>query len=275
MTLPPNNTLRIVLLTLACLGSILSAGCAQKPWKQPLAEGALPEAQQTIAEIQKRDAACTPCIDTEAKIFLRSKLQNQATSGYLQIQQPSFIKFIVSNPFGQPLLAVASDGINFQKISTPEQVYMNGKVLSFVLKNDLPIAIVNGQWGAWLTGRLGKSTLDVKNIYEDEQNRGFWIATSYQTPAGKYQEHLLINPQNKLLVGRMLTDQKDRILANVQYSQSKDMGGCPQPENLKITQLDFNTEIEINLADIQPLSSCSMADFSLKRPDNFTHLYLP
>ena len=270
------NSLSIHLLyAILCSAILLQSGCARKPWREPLSEAALPEARQLIAEIQKRDATCAPCLDTEAKIFLRSRLQNRAVSGYLQIKQPSFIKFIVSNPFGQPLLAFASDGVNFQKVSTPDSLYMNGHVLSFVLKNDLPIALVNGQWGAWLTGRLGGNALNSKKIQEDEHKRGFWFTTEYQTPAGKYHEHLLVNPQTKTLLGRILTDQKENVLADVLYTGRRDVAGCSQPESIKITQLDFNSEIEMSLTDIQKVDGCTAGDFSLKRPEDFTHLYLP
>jgi hypothetical protein len=264
------SALTMLLTTLA-----LAAGCARKPWRQPLNEESTTILRQTIQKMQARDAGCIPCLDTEMRLFFKNHLQTIAVSGYLQIKQPSFVKFVSSNPFGQPLLALTSDGITFQRVSTLERSYLYGKVQSYGMHHDVPLCVLNGEWGAWLSGRLGATTIDIKEIRQDEQDRGVWVTSEYRNTSGPYREHLLVDPQKKLLLGRILTDMQDTILANVSYSSFREVGGCQQPENIAVTDLDFGAEIRLDLTDTREVAECPEAAFSLPKPNGFAQQYLP
>lgn len=267
------TTLSALAMVLANL--FLVTGCARKPWGEPLAEDQAKAMGSTIAAMQAKDEQCPPCLDTEAKLFFKNRLKTVAVSGYLLMKQPSFFKLVVANPLGQPLLAISSNGKTFQRIATMERNYLHGRVQSYGLYHDVPLSILNGDWGAWLTGRISGRKFKIEDVRQDEQNRGIWLTTAYDKAGQSYREHILIEPDRQLILGRVLTSGKDAILANVTYSNHRNIGGCQQPERIAVSDLDFGTEIQLELSDTREVEQCPAGQFTLPKPGGYTEQYMP
>lgn len=268
-----SSTLTLSALALLLANLTLTTGCAQKPWRDPLAEDTATAVSQTIGLMQARDVRCPPCLDTEAKLFFKNRLKTLAVSGYLLMKQPSFVKMVVSNPLGQPLLAISSNGKTFQRVATMDRNYLHGRVQSYGLYHDVPLSIINGDWGAWLTGRMNSRQMEVTDIREDEEHRGVWLTVAY---AGQnYREHILIDPDRQLILGRALTNSKDAILANITYSNHRDINGCQQPERIAISDLDYGTEIQLELNDTRKAGECPASQFMLPKPVGYAEQYMP
>lgn len=269
------TVLSISALAILLANLFLVAGCARKPWGEPLAEDQAKAMVQTIAAMQARDEQCPPCLDTEARLFFKNRLKTVAVSGYLLMKQPSLFKLVVANPLGQPLLAISSNGKTFQRVATMERNYLHGRVQSYGLYHDVPLSILNGDWGAWLTGRISGQRFEVKDVRQDEQNRGIWLTTSYDKAGQSYREHVLIEPDRQLILGRVLTSGKDAVLANVTYSGHREIGGCQQPERIAVSDLDFGTEIQLEFSDTREVEQCQVSQFALPKPGGYTEQYMP
>ena len=71
--------------------------------------------------MQERDATCAPCLDGDAILSMENHLDAKALSGYVKFMLPESVKFIASNPLGQPLFALASDGVRFETLNTTDR----------------------------------------------------------------------------------------------------------------------------------------------------------
>ncbi len=270
-----SNVLALSVLAILLANLSLVAGCARKPWREPLAEDQAKAMGQTIAAMQAKDQHCPPCLDSEARLFFKNRLKTVAVSGYLLMKQPSLFKLVVANPLGQPLMAITSNGKTFQKVATMERNYLHGRVQSYGLYHDVPLSILNGDWGAWLTGRISSRQFEVEDVRQDEQNRGVWLTTAYVKAGQSYREHILIEPDRQLILSRVLTSDKDAILANVTYSNHREIGGCLQPERIAVSELDFGTEIQLELSDTREVEQCPASQFALPKPGGYTEQYMP
>ena len=83
---------------------LLSSGCATLPSTQPLAQLQQQQAETLFRETMARQQDCPCCLDAQARVSVKSLVQNGTISGFLQAKAPSFLKFTGLNPLGQPLL---------------------------------------------------------------------------------------------------------------------------------------------------------------------------
>ncbi len=88
----------------------LLAGCAGKPWTTQVTDQEGLHVRQIFEEIQERDASCFCCLDAKVSFFWDGPGEDRSISGFLQLMLPSSVKFVVTNPLGQPLYAIVSDG---------------------------------------------------------------------------------------------------------------------------------------------------------------------
>ncbi len=259
------------------------SACARKPWREPLADDGRRAVLQVVEEMRQLDAGRSNCIDSDVNIFFTSHVKNRAASGYIQLLQPNSIKFVSSNPFGQPLFAFVSTGSSFQFVNTMEQYFMDGGLYEFARLYDVPAFAVASSWGQWLTGRIPETT-NIINIRRDSSNRGVWVSIIPQTASedtegkpGKV-EHLLVDIENKLLLNRFFTDRHGGTEAEIRYSDWLNdtmTGDNRQPGIIKISGLDYGGEIVLKFSALQSLEGCISNDFYLQRPKGYQYQPLP
>jgi outer membrane lipoprotein-sorting protein len=255
---------------LLCLVLIISGGCARKPWTDPVDDNQAQAIRGMIQEKQKTDAACSSTLDAEIVISWKTAMETKSFSGFLQLKHPSSMKFVTTNPLGQTLVALVSDGHSFSSVNTLSKQFVSGSLFSLAIRNDVQPELFTGDWGSWLRGRIEiPESYEVTDIRQDTSARGVWatLAKPNSTKSGK--EYLLIDPASKLILLRMLTDAEDNPIARIEYGDWQQGTSCRQPATFHITGLSMRTEITIKMADIITDKVLTEKDFSLKPPPGY------
>ncbi len=266
-------------ITLFCIALALLTtitGCARKPWRDPITGDGKEIVIKVMEEIQQAERQRSICIDSDVNIFFTSHVKNQAIGGYLQLMQPKFLKFISSNPLGQPLLAFVSDGNSAQLVNTFEQLFVDGDLAAFATYYDLHPIIRKGDWVNWLTGRLPLNSR-ITRIREDKAQRGVWVSIENEQEKdikNALSEHLLIDLKNRQLTDRVVTNNTDKIEARIAYSdwlESDSETLSRQPGQITVTELDYGGKLVLKFSDLQAMAYCRDSDFTLKRPSGYRY----
>jgi hypothetical protein len=253
------------------LASFLLAGCATKPWTEPLAEPEAGSVAQLVDSLVARDAGCGQTLEGDLVLFYQNPLDKKALSGFLQFSLPSSYKFVMANPFGQPVLVVAGDQNSFQAISTLEKKYLAGSLRSFGLHKDIPSYILKGDWAAWLTGRNRRPSQSITYIRNDRQSRGVWL--TFQSTDQTGMDHLLLDRDREVFVDRIVENDHGRQVAVIRYGNWLTVGECRQPLEINITGLDYGTEIRIELSNV--LLSDGQKTYRLQPPPGYARQFMP
>lgn len=244
----------ILNLSRALIPLFLSAalgGCAGKPWTVPLEGDRFTDASRLMETLAAGDAACGKTLDGDLSLVYTNALEKKALAGYLEFSMPTSYKFVVTNPFGQPVFAAAGDHTSYQAIHVPERIYMAGGMLSFGLRHNLPTEILSRSWGEWIMDRNTRSSQSITAIHEDRQARGMWITYRHEEgePAGR--SHLLVDPVGGIILARILENGEGKKVAEVTYDDWQNLEKCRQPQAVTITGLDYGTDIRLKLANVR------------------------
>lgn len=248
-------------------------GCATKPWQDTLSDDGRGPMLDVLEEIIERQAYRPRCFDADVTIFLTSYVKDRAASGYTQVMAPDTVKFVTSNPFGQPVFAFVGDQKNFQYVNTLNRTYLDGDINAFASIYEIPVEDFSGAWGDWLSGRIPENITDIVEMRVDYSEQGVWVEYAPPgeiTPTATKHEHLLINTEQKMLVARTLTDHNGKIIARIDYF-NRSAPPLSQPQTLKVSQLSYGAELEINFSNVLPMESCESQDFFIKRPAGYNY----
>jgi hypothetical protein len=264
------KTIIQVILYLSLALSLLS-GCAQKRWKEPLAEDESAEVTGLITTLQEVHKACSKSLDADAKIFWKSPTAESGMIGYLQLSSPSYIKYILTNPLGMTIYAFGSDGKKFQILDTFKYRHIRGSVRSLVIRQKLPLVLAEGDWFSYLSGRLPSYPLIVEQVSRDVSDQTVWVLLSRsKSSRSDTQRWVHIDLQLQQLLGYLLLDSNGKTLADISYEkQSKTPDNCTPKGNINITELPWGSEIRIELQDIDTAMEFTSLDFVLPVPDNY------
>ncbi len=266
----PDNRLAVFRLPLFLLfASLLLGGCATKPWNEPLKQSEADSIIQLTDSLIARDAECGGTLEGDLVLYYQNPFGKKALSGFLQFSIPSSYKFVMTNPFGQPVLIIAGDQKTFQAIDTIHRNYLAGSLRSFFLHNDIPIYFLTGDWGAWLTDRNLLPSSEITDIRNDRDSRGVWL--SYKSKKRVY--HLLLDPQKKIFPVRILENEKGKKIAEITYDNWVVSAGCSQPQEINIAGLDYGTDIHIQLSNVA-LSNVHGV-YRLKPPPGYSKQFMP
>jgi hypothetical protein len=253
------------------LAVIFFAGCARKPWTDPLADSEAESVTQLVDSLVARDAGCGETLEGDLVLFYQNPFEKKALSGFLQFSMPSSFKFVMTNPIGQPVLAVAGDQNSFQAINILQRSYLAGSLRSFGLRNDIPSHFLKSEWGPWLTGRNLLSSQTITDIRKDRDSRGVWLTFENINKAGLH--HLLLDTEKEIFPVRILEEGSGRKVVEVTYTNWITVEGCRQPLEIHITGLDYGTNIHIALSDV------SLTDerktFRLQPPPGYSRQFMP
>jgi hypothetical protein len=258
---------------LVLLAPLIISGCAGKPWTAPLDGDRFTTASQLVDSLLQEQQACGLGLDGDLALFYADPLEKQALSGYLQFSIPGSYKFVVANPFGQTIVAIAGDQKWYQYVNVPQRKYLAGSMRAFGIRHSLPNEFLNGQWGEWLTGRNQRPSNTIASIHEDKDSRGLWISFRHGKlePAG--MSHLLLDPTSRLPLSLILENGSGKIIAKVTYGDWITLGECRQPQEIYINGLDYGTEIRLKLSNVQLTSEGKQ--FSVPVPPGYTQQLLP
>jgi hypothetical protein len=217
---------------------------------------------------------CSTEFDGSAAVTWSDALKTVAFSGFFQAGLPSFIRFTALNPLNQPFFAVASNGEWFQSVDTSRNLYSAGSLRSYGIRHNLPPAFLQGEWGAWLSGRPPSSADHVQAVHRDRDDRGIWISVAKNAEAPYPIEHLLLDLAEQRMKERILLDSKGKTTATISYDNWQSVGNCQQPSSISISGLSFGATAQIDLSEIMP-ATLSEESFSLPVPRSYRRQILP
>lgn len=249
------------------------AGCATKPWRDPLGTDQAEATELLFDTLAARDQTCGDSLEADIALFYKTPFDSKAVNGFLQFSLPSSYKFVMTNPLGQPLLAIAGDQLSYQVIDTINRRYLAGTVRSFGIRNDISSAFLAGDWANWLMGRNSLQGRQVTSVRHDRYNRGVWVSLEPQTTAGTGTEHLLMDPDRELYLTRIIEDSQQRVIVEIAYEGWAASGKCMQPLDIYFKGLDYGSEIHIKLSDIVVTSD--RQTYRLPIPPGYMRHFLP
>lgn len=268
-----NNSSQCLRFT-ACfiLSSLIVSGCARKPWGDPISEEYAKELKGRVELLRLARQQCPVQWDANIEVDYHTALDEKKFAGYILVKHPSSLKFIASNPLGQPLLALTSNSKQFQLVDIPNSQYTHGSTLKFALLNNVPEEFISGEWGNWLAARMSDSDSTQSSIYTDQDPQKFWYTESIDN---RITTSYLIDTSTMLIRESLLWGNKGKVLAAFSYDDYKSNGTCLQPAKITIDQLSFGASIHLNLKDIQPVDHSETKDFILTVPSYYFNRYLP
>jgi hypothetical protein len=248
-------------------------GCAGRPWSTALEGERFDQTRQTIAALSAEKRRCGESLDGDLAMFYSDPLGKKALSGYLQFSQPGSYKFVIANPLGQTVLAIAGDRLSYQAVNVIERQYLEGSMRSFGLRHDLPQEFLGGAWGEWLTGTSERSGDSISAIREDKDGRGLWVSYRHRPPEPAGATHILWQTELKTVLTTILENDKETLIAEINYSQRMSEEACHQPLEIHITGLDFGVDIRLQLSNLKFFAD--KKQYSLPIPRGYQQQYLP
>lgn len=260
------------LVTFYCLLlCILCTSCAQKRWTDTLSEEENRAMEQLVATIQEREQQCSQRFDADMKLFWKSPVASRAVQGYLQLLAPSSMKFVASNPLGQPLFALSGNGKNFQILQPMQQTHIRGGVRSLAIRSKIPLLMIQGNWFAYMGGRLPAHKLTIIETTQDRDSDTVWLRladTSRQKTEGRIYLHL--DQQKEEVLGYLFLDKEGETLAEISYPGTKaGKTHCGAQTEIAVTDLPWGAEIRIKLENISGAVQLKEQDFPLPVPAGF------
>lgn len=253
------------------LAAFFLAGCAGKPWTEPLGDAAVNSVTQQVDALVARDTRCGGTLEGDVVLFYENPLEKKALSGFLQFSMPSLYKFVMTNPFGQPLLVIAGDQNSFQAINTLQKYYLAGSLRSFGLRNNIPEHFLKSDWGSLLTGRNLLPSQVITDIRKDRNEKGVWLTFQDKDQPGV--SHLLLDREKEVFIERILENGKGQKVAEISYGDWVTLGACRQPLDISIAGLDYGTDIHIKLTNVH--ISDEKKTYRLQPPAGFSQQFMP
>lgn len=270
-------------------------GCSGRPWTNQVDETKSKSVTVVYKQMQERDSMLPCFLETDIVISWDTPIAKQAIGGYLQLVDPFNVKYVVSNPLGQPHYMVVTDGKSFQSINTSQRKFMSGTLDSLLRHYNVPTSMFFANWGANLTGRLQQESWVIEKIRHDRENRGIWFTVRYMSGNKKRKNHLLVNLAEKKLLTRVIVDEQlsferiegegaenigreqmvDNTIATIHYGDWINEKGCLLPTRLIIQGFAFNSELIIQLDNIATSPREKPENFKIKSPPGYLHQSLP
>lgn len=252
---------------LCCL---LFSSCSTKPWGDALDEEATRKAQHLVKAIQQQEEKCFQSFDADMKMFWESPAGDKAVEGYLVLKSPSLLRYVISNPLGQPVFAFSGNGKVFQMLQTAEKTHVRGNVRSIALRNRVPLLLAQGDWFAYLSGRLPARKLSVIEAAQDSSSQTLWLQIA--APKSRYVTgtvHVQIDPATKELLSYLFLDDNGDIMAVIEYPEKTGKQPCRIATTTAISGLPWGSLVTIELDTISGFDQFGPKDFTLPVPEGY------
>jgi len=221
------------------------------------------------AELADADHDCPSVFDARVSVSLKSLWHSGTITGYLQAIPPSYMKFVGVNPFGQPVLLLATDGDSFEYVPVVERKVFRGKVGGRAFARYIPQeAVPVDGFFSLLTGKTPFRQQEVLAISGDDQGRGYWLTLGDD---GQPVSRVLFNPADGLLYGHIILDGAGDEIMGVIYSDYM-AGECPLPSFIKISSGASAAAMEIRVAEMVSGTMFMADDFYFTLPADFDRM---
>jgi hypothetical protein len=270
---PQTNTKmirRVLVSTILLFLSFLLTGCGEKQWLDPLQDQALEETAARLDQITASQSKCPKTLKADLALYYSSPLQVIAQDGFFQFSQPSSFKFVITNPLGLPVWAIAGDQKNYQILNTMSTQFVRGTTKAFGIRTKIPDYIIRGSWTDWIMGINSTSSDQFLSIEPDVQDRGVWITLQ---AVDTHQIRTLVDLESGVIIERRISSKSGREVAKIKYSEYMQAASCFQPKSIVITGLDYGTEVRLIFSDV--VFEEKSASYSLSPPPHYFKKILP
>lgn len=230
-------------------------------------------ALQSIKTLSQQQNSCGQSFDGNVSLFYSTPFAKEAISGYLNFSLPSSYKFIVTNPFGQPVFMIAGDKNSFQSINVPARNYVGGSIRSFFLRHNIPLSFLNGNWGEWLTGRNTITDAEIITIRQDKDSRGIWIVSALTKGKKITKSYLLFDAEKDVYLKRLLENSEGKLIAEISYDNWSDQTACKQPLKISLSDLGYGITISLKFSKIR--FKTAREKYSLPIPGGYNRQFMP
>ncbi|MBU0483172.1 MAG: DUF4292 domain-containing protein [Proteobacteria bacterium] len=260
----------VVFNHLIFLGFFLSfclVGCVSLPNLVSVTKPEGLEVKAAFKEMVRRQKECRCGVDARASVTLKNLVFAGTIDGYLQAMAPSSLKFVGVNPFGQPLLALTTDGENFRYLDFTETKSIEGSVASDLFQKYLPSGFAADFGFYWIIGRLPPGLVKILSVARDKTEDGYWL----ELERGKdlFNSMVFFNPDLGVLKRHLLRNEKGDILLDIQYDNYQSDSVCPLPGEVILLSGNHSGSLHIKLADWDKTGVFSAADFVVEIPPGF------
>lgn len=253
--------------------TISVSGCARPPWGVQPEEDIQTKSQQLLEQAIDATGRCAKSWQADIDIQWNTPLHSRKLSGYIKVLEPSTFKFISYNPLGQPLLAIASTGDNFQILDVLHKQFTHGSTDSYALHNGIDPTFVSGKWGQWMSGRIPTELSEKAEFLIDREDRGIWVTTEEKSKI-EATGYYLLNRDTLTLEEMRLYSPKNKLLAVFHYSNRKNKRDCPFPTVVKIDELPFGATFTSSFSNIEQ-ADADERDYSLPQPSDYFIQLMP
>ena len=250
-------------------------GCGQKQRGVAVSEEEQLRLEQRIHLFRDRSSSCRDGFDGEVSLQWRTTLSNTSFSGYFRTLLPSSLQLSALSPLNQPLFLISTDGTQFQSLDVSRRLYRSGGIDSLALKHDLPLSLLQGEWGLWLAGRLSDNqSASFTEIRWDKKNRGVWFSFQSGNSSTGSTELILLDIEELKMLERNIIDSHGTTVAVISYGDWQQLDKCAQPTTITISNLSFGSELLLILSDLVQ-ADLHPEDFRLRVPNGYTRQLLP
>jgi len=270
--MPYNKNCTVLKSVSVCIALcyLLLSGCAQKHWDEELTEEENKAVEIILRDMQQQQQSCFQSFESDMKMFWETPAGDSAVEGYLVLYSPSSVKFVVTNPLGQPVFAFTGNGKTFQILKATEKMHIRGNVRSLAIRNKIPLILAQGDWFAYLSGRVPLRKLTVEESAKGIAN-SIWLKIGIvKGPYTTGSVHLQIDPRKKEILSYLFLDDDGDVLAEITYGKEKTgKASCGVHTDVMVTELPWGAAIRIELENISGFNQFKKRDFSLPVPKSF------
>lgn len=250
------------------------SGCASVPWGEIVNEQESGKTAQLYEQLVKQSRTWSSGFDGELTAQFHSQLENIAYTGFFQMLGPSYLKLVINNPLGQPLVAIASNGRIFQILNTTDRTFKTVTLRSFSLRNGIPQSFMRGHWFAWLTGRPLQENNKIRSIREDPEGRGVWLEIGDRNGSTAPVEYVLLDPSTTRIAERIIIEDDGSLQATIAYENWQPLSGGEQPMHIAVSGLSFGATATFTYSDLRT-KQLKPRDFNLPFPEGYSRQFLP
>ncbi|MCG6930331.1 MAG: hypothetical protein LJE64_07215 [Desulfofustis sp.] len=270
--------------------TLLLGGCAPTPWTTPVEDGLGISIKRSYLHFSETQNQCRAGWDADLLATIRTTLNDVAFSAYLQALPPSLFKLVISNPLGQPLKLITTDGAAYHYIDTLARSSITGSIRSWAVRSNLPYTLISRPWPDWLQGRPGVADQGtVTAIRQDGKGRGAWLTIGYTAdkadqhngekesgtmPARQVSAYLLVEPETGIVKEMIVVDERQKPQATIRYTEWQQVAGCLYPVDIEVTGLPYGGYIHLKFSNLQQ-AELVPGDFQIRTPAGFSRTMLP
>lgn len=265
------TTRRIVWLLrlVALLIPFLITGCAQQPWSEPLADSEYDKIREIVQKISEQNKTCSSSFSTELTLLYQTPLESKSIQGLLRFSAPAQFQFVITNPLGQPVLAVAGNPKTFQSLNTLEKKFRTGSLAAFGMSLKIPYYFLEENGWGWLYGKIALDSEKIIGIHRDRQERGVWIFVQLT----KFlQSHILIDLEKERYLELQMLEKGEQT-AQLIWSDFQEANRCVRPAQTAVQGLGLGTTLTLKFAERRSEEDGRI--FQLQAPPGYFRQYLP